>query len=309
VTVLAVDVGGSHASCAAVEDNQVLASDSFSIPDSRRFRDVLPALAGLLHKLMSDVGKCRGLAFSFCGIVDPESGRILSTPKGKYDDAKELDLAAWSAREFDLPFAIENDARMALLGEWHAGAARGCDDLVMVTLGTGVGGAAMISGRLLRGRHLQAGCMGGHLPAKFDGRPCVCGAIGCVEAEASGWALPEICRTWPGFEGSLLADSPALTFVTLFAKAREGDRVASEIRDQCLQVWGAGLVGLVHAYDPEMIVVGGAVMGSADQILPALRERVATYSWTPWGTVKVVPASLGNRAALLGAIPLLARKC
>ena len=70
------------------------------------------------------------------------------------------------------------------------GAARGCDNVVMITLGTGIGGAAMIEGKLLRGKHAQAGCLGGHLPAKVGGRACTCGAIGCLEAEASGWALP-----------------------------------------------------------------------------------------------------------------------
>jgi glucokinase len=198
---------------------------------------------------------------------------------------------------------------MALLGEWYGGAAQGCDDVVMVTLGTGVGGAAMIGGRLLRGRHLQAGCMGGHIPARFDGRTCTCGAIGCVEAEASGWALPAICREWPGFAASALSASKTLNFAALFEAARAQDRVAREIRDRCLQVWGAGLVGLVHAYDPEMIVVGGAVMGSAGEIIPALSERVANHSCSPWGTVAGVPARLANHAALLGAVPLLTGQC
>lgn len=117
----------------------------------------------------------------FSGIVDAFSGRIFATPKGKYDDACTLDLPAWSQECFGLPLRIENDARMALLGERHASAAQGFDDVVMVTLGTGVGGAAMMQGRLVRGKHFQGGCLGGHLPARFDGRECICGNIGCVE--------------------------------------------------------------------------------------------------------------------------------
>ncbi len=78
---------------------------------------------------------------------------------------------------------------MALLGERYAGAGRGFDDIVMTTLGTGIGGAAMIGGKLLRGKHAQAGCLGGHIPVKFGGRQCTCGAIGCAEAEASGWSF------------------------------------------------------------------------------------------------------------------------
>jgi len=87
---------------------------------------------------------------------------------------------------------------MALLGERHAGAAAGCDDVVMVTLGTGVGGAAMIGGRLLRGRHFQAGCLGGHLPVRFDGRRCICGAVGCVETEASDGRCRRFAVPGPG---------------------------------------------------------------------------------------------------------------
>src|SRR5258708_8730344 len=89
---------------------------------------------------------------------------------------------------------MENDARMALLGEHAAGAAQNCMDVVIVMLGTGVGSAVMIHGVLLRGAHFQAGCLGGHIPARFHGRLCICGAIGCVEAEASTWALDAIPR-------------------------------------------------------------------------------------------------------------------
>ena len=94
----------------------------------------------------------------------------------------------------------------------------------MMTLGTGVGGAAMIGGRLLRGKHFQAGVLGGHLVADFEGRPCTCGGIGCVEAESSSWALPEICRATPGFEGSTLARRERLDFEALFACAARGRR-------------------------------------------------------------------------------------
>ena len=307
--VLAVDIGGSHATCALVRGGEILAWEHIDIADARRLQPVLGGIAGSVNRLRTDAHECRGIAFSFPGIVDPITARVLSTPKDKFADSRDLDLRGWCAHEFGLPCAIENDARMALLGERHAGAAAGCDDVVMVTLGTGVGGAAMIGGRLLRGRHFQAGCLGGHLPVRFDGRRCICGAVGCVETEASGWALPEICRTWPGFEDSTLARSPACNFAVLFAAAAGGDPVALEIRRHCLRVWGVGLVGMIHAYDPELIVMGGAVMGSAEQILPALREHVATEAWTPWGTVRVAAAALGNHAALLGAIPLLDGIC
>jgi glucokinase len=175
----------------------------------------------------------------------------------------------------------------------------------MITLGTGIGGAAMIEGKLLRGKHAQAGCLGGHLPAKVGGRSCTCGAIGCLEAEASGWSLPFLANEWTGFSASKLAGQDNIDFKLLFELAAAGDRVAVEVLDYCLKVWATGAVGLIHAYDPERIVIGGGVMRSAAVILPYIQAYVKQHAWTPWGKVEVVTAQLGNDAGLFGAIPLL----
>jgi glucokinase len=305
---LAVDLGGSHAACALVDEDRVLARRSVPLESARGLAGALPLLATALLSAASDAGArpsdCAGLALGFCGLVDPVAGRVLST-NAKYDDAPSLDLAAWSRETLGLPLRIENDARLALLGERSAGAARGFDDVVMMTLGTGVGGVAMVEGRLLRGKHFQAGVLGGHLVAAFDGRRCSCGARGCVEAEASTWALPEIARAWPGFAGSALARAARLDFEAVFAGAEEGDAVATAVRDRCLDVWSAGAVAMVHAWDPEVVVVGGGVMRRKDEVLPALRARVRDEAWTPWGKVDVRAAALGEDAALLGAVPLL----
>lgn len=247
---------------------------------------------------------CEGLALGFCGLADARIGRVVSTNK-KYEDAPSIDFDTWCRQEFGLRFAIENDARMALLGERHAGAARGCDNVVMITLGTGIGGAAMIEGKLLRGKHAQAGCLGGHLPAKVGGRPCTCGAIGCLEAEASGWSLPFLASEWQGFSASKLAEQNNMDFKMLFELADAGDRVAVEVLEYCLKVWATGAVGLIHAYDPERIVMGGGVMRSAAVILPYIQAYVKQHAWTPWGKVEIVAAQLGNDAGLFGAIPLL----
>ena len=306
---LAVDLGGSHAACAVVEDRTLLACEEVLLDSGAGLRIALPhigeALASAMARAGTRAGDCAGLAFSFCGLVDGRRNRVVSA-NGKYPDAPEMSLAGWCGQRFGIPFRMENDARMALLGEWFAGAARGHDEVVMVTLGTGVGGAAMLGGRLLRGKHFQAGCLGGHLPAVFDGRPCTCGALGCVEAEASTWSMPEVCRAAPGFDASALAAEPAITFEVLLRHARAGDAVASAVRDRCLAVWGAGAVGLIHAYDPEVMVYGGGIMKGAGDILPFLQDYVNRHAWTPWGKVQLRSAALGNRAALLGAIPLLA---
>jgi len=308
VKALAVDLGGTHATLAVLEGARILASEELSLDRMHGLGPVLPQFAMTFRALVAkcDLGmhELSGLAFSFCGLADSATGRILSTNQ-KYDDACALDLPAWCQKEFGIRFKVENDARMALLGEWYAGAGRGVEDIVMMTLGTGIGGAAMMNGRLVRGKHVQGGCLGGHLPVLFTGRKCTCGAIGCTEAEASGWALPMIVQEWPGFEKSALAAEKEITFRAVFELANAGDAVAVGVRDRCIRVWAAGAVGLVHAYDPEVIIIGGGVMKSADVIIPAVQDYVAKHSWTPWGTVKVKAAELGNHAGLFGAVPLL----
>jgi glucokinase len=93
-------------------------------------------------------------------------------------------------------------------------------------------------------------------------------------------------------------------FKELFEEAAVGDKVAVAIRDRCLNVWAATAVGLVHAYDPEMILIGGGVMKSAEVIIPHIKSYVHKYAWTPWGKVQVRAAELGNNAVLMGAVPL-----
>lgn len=308
---VSIDLGGSHATVALVSGDQLLATREVPMDAQHDLRPSLAIFTAVIRELLEKTSlsleQCSGVALGFCGLADARIGRVVSTNK-KYEDAPDIDFIAWSAREFGLPFAIENDARMALLGERHTGAARGIDNVVMITLGTGIGGAAMIEGKLLRGRHAQAGCLGGHLPAKVGGRLCTCGAIGCLEAEASGWSLPFVAREWNGFDGSRLAKAEAINFRNLFELAEQEDRVSREVRDFCLNVWATGAVGLIHAYDPEAIVIGGGVMRSANVILHYIQDFVNRHAWTPWGKVKILAAQLGNHAGLFGAEPLLSGK-
>jgi glucokinase len=305
---LSVDIGGTHIGCAVVRDREILAFSSLESEGSESLASLLASIAEtmrcLLAEAQSGAAECQGVAIGFPGIVDARTGRIFSTLK-KYEDAVHLDLPGWSRETFGVPLRIENDARMALLGEQYAGAAQGVHDVVMMTLGTGIGGAAMILGKLLRGAHSQAACLGGHLPVDFRGRPCSCGNIGCAEAEAAGWSLPGVVRGWPGLESSSLLQAPRLDFRTIFAAAAQGDRVAVEVRQRCLEVWAANAVALIHAYDPEMVVMGGGVMQSGAAILPYVQEYVARHAWAAWGKPQVRSAVLGEKAGLLGAVPLL----
>lgn len=302
---LAIDLGGSHVACAAVAGDHLLETLSIEADSKGRLASLLPKLTEALRALTERHGNnFVGIAFGFCGLVDGRTGRVVSTNL-KYSDAIEIDLAAWARQEFGLPLILENDARLALLGERHSGAAQGSDDVVMMTLGTGIGTAVVIGGRLLRGKHFQAGCLGGHFTVVPRGRFCSCGARGCFEAEASTYALPNVCRTWPGFQNSDLAKESKLDFAAVFHCANEGDQVSREIRERSVDIWSACALSLVHAYDPELLVVGGGVMRSDYPILALIRKHVESSAWTPWGKVRVEAATLGSNAALMGAVPLL----
>lgn len=307
---LSLDMGGTHIGCAVVLDRKIITSATLPSAGATSLAPLLPSLEVTLRRLLADArieSAPSGLAIGFPGIVDMRIRRILSTLK-KYEDAMHLDLQAWSLQSFGVPLCIENDARMALLGEQYAGVAQNTRDVVMMTLGTGIGGAAMIEGKLLRGAHGQAACLGGHLPVDFRGRPCSCGNVGCAEAQASGWSLPGIARDWPGFQNSALATAVKLDFRELFSAADGGDRVAIELRERCLAVWASIAVALIHAYDPEVVVIGGGVMGDAAAILPYIQEHVTKHAWTSWGKPQVRTSALGNNAALLGAVPLLSEE-
>ena len=162
-----------------------------------------------------------------------------------------------------------------------------------------------MNGRPLLGIHGQAGVLGGHFQVRAHGRRCSCGGEGCAEAEASGFALPAVCREWPGFGESLLADAD-LNFRSLFEASAAGDSVALAIREHCLTIWGMMTVSAVHAFDPQLVVFGGGAMGAGDQILRFLQEYVNRNTWTHWGKPRVVAAQLGSHAAALGVPALFA---
>lgn len=305
---LSLDMGGTHVGCGVVRDKELLISDSLAIQDGQPLISLLPSIEKKLRALLAacgeDASACAGLTIGFPGIVDARTMTILSTLK-KYEDVKESNLIAWSRDVFGLPLRIENDARMALLGESFAGCVQDTRSVVMMTLGTGIGGAAMIEGNLLRGLHAHAGCLGGHMPVDFHGRLCSCGNIGCAEAEAAGWSLPGIVRDHPKFAGSVLSKVEQIDFRALFDAADQGDVVAMDIRQRCLEVWSACAIALIHAYDPEVVVIGGGVMHRAEIIVPFVQGRVDKHAWAAWGKPQVRAAKLGENAGLLGAIPLL----
>lgn len=305
---IALDLGGTRLKLSLVDDEKIIAetilpaySQNGLLP---RLKSVEKAVALMLDETNIAVDELTGVGVSIPGIVDTNRMRVLSINK-KFDDVPGFDFNAWSQRVWGIPTYIENDARAALIGEWQYGAGQHCDNLVLVTLGTGIGGAAMIEGKLLHGKHFQAGCLGGHFTINMHGSICTCGNVGCVESEASTWSLPGLFKAHPQFVHSKAATAELLDFETLFTLAEEGDETAMDVMRHCLDAWSAGIVTMIHAYDPEKVIIGGGVMKSKKIILPYIREKVAQYAWTPWGTVQIEAASFTDQAGMLGIAYLL----
>lgn len=308
LTALAIDLGGSHAACALVRDGGIVASKSIPAEGRKGLAGLLPAinetLSGLMQEAKIDRAQCSAVVLSFPGIAVARQRRVVAT-NAKFDDAPGLDLAGWFEGAFGVPFLIENDARLALLGEASFGAARGAEDAVMITLGTGIGGAAMIGGKLVESKHGLAGTIGGHLPLSMYGRQCTCGNIGCAESEGSTFFLPVVYREKAiGGEG-MLSGREAIGFADLFAAVEAGDKPAIAALEHCIRAWAVLAVGLIHMYDPEVVVFGGSVMKREAEILPKLQQYVKDHAWTPGRTVPLRSAVLGSNAALLGALPLV----
>jgi glucokinase len=306
---LAADVGGTRIKLAVLRQGVVVARRIEAARAESRWETRLAGLAkswrDLCREAAVDERAITGLAMGFPAVVDARCGRIVDE-WGKFPGCAGFDFAGWARQHFNRPAAIENDARVALLGEWRHGAGRGCDDLVMVTLGTGIGVGVAMQGRVLRGAHGQAGTLGGHFTVHYGGRRCACGNVGCAEAEASTTVLRDVAVPRSDFSRSALALEPVLDYAAVFRHAAAGDTCARALREHSLAVWGAAIVNLIHAYDPARVIVGGGIMRSGGDILCWLREHVRRHAHTPWGPVELVAGQLGDDAALLGCGILLA---
>lgn len=305
---LTADLGGTDIKLGLVQDGEIAARQTLPAEAGDGLRRRLPvlrdALIGLCRAQGLTPGGCAGLGMAVPCIVDSRQGRVLSVPNGKYDDAATVDLVAWARQELGLPLKLENDAHAALLGEWKHGAGEGCDNLVMITLGTGIGCSVMVEGYALRGCNYRAGLLGGHIVMTPGGRACIHPGGGCVEAEVGTWALPAAARSTPGYDSSELRHCETVEYKAIFSLAAEGDAAAILLAQRAIQYWGAMLVSLVHLFDPQRVILGGGIMRSADAILPGLCDFVAANSWSAGSPVEIVRARCLTDAALLGCAVL-----
>jgi glucokinase len=215
------------------------------------------------------------------------------------------------AERLDLPVTVDNDANVAMLAEHHSGAARGAAHAVMLTIGTGIGGASVVGGRLVRGAHGTAGEWG-HIVVDLDGPPCPgnCPSRGCLEAVASGTALAvEGERAAAADRTSQLAREAAegrvITGALVTELAHDGDAAARGAVEVVGRRLGIGLASIANALDPEVIVVGGGVIAAGELLLGPAREELAARALPPVAaSVRVEPARYGAESGMLGAAVL-----
>jgi len=309
MTVLACDLGGTRTKLGLVENGRLLTCEVLSSHSDQSYLPALDRIADAFERMCASAGitprQCRGIGMGFPALIDSTSGQILNE-YGRFADAPHVNTQAWATARFGLPVALENDARLALLGEWSCGAARGSNDVGIVTLGTGIGSGVMSGGRLLRGPHFQAGNLCGHMIIRPGGRRCVCGARGCVEAETGSVGLAARIRESGEFGASMLAHEPELNYATVFRCAAGGDALANTLVNHSCEAWGAMCVNMIQAFDLERIVIGGGLMASADMILPRIRTFVDENVHAPWGRVAIGAAEHPDHMALLGCEALLA---
>lgn len=307
VVAIGVDVGGTHLRVATVDrGGRVVARESTRRPAGETpvaFGDgLVEALREQVADLPSDVPVGVGIA----GVVGP-GGRMIYGPNLPVEG---LDLQDRLCESLQRPVTVVNDATAACLAESRAGAAAGCADVVLLTLGTGVGGGAVVGGRLLRGASGGAGEFG-HLVVADGGRPCPCGNHGCLEAYASGRAIGEIAseQLAAGRTSRALAGAARLDASAVSRAAEDGDPLAREVLEETGRWLGVGLASLVNAFDPAVLVIGGgAGQALGDQLFPtataAMGSRVLGHRGRTLPEVRL--AELGDDAGVVGAALLAA---
>jgi glucokinase len=306
---IGIDIGGTKVAGGVVDTHgQVRALTRADTPahDVTRTRGVIIDMIRELAAAHSVTAVGIGAA----GWIDADRDTIRFAPHLAWRDEPLRDHVAAGV---ELPVVVENDANAAAWAEYTFGAGADVDDsMVLVALGTGIGGGLVIGGRLVRGAHGFAG-EPGHQVAVPDGVPCTCGRLGCLEQYASGAALVRYARAGaaanPGAAASLLelaGGGEQITGPLVATAARAGDKVARDAFDQVGRWLGIGLADLVHVLDPQLLVVGGGVAEAGELLLAPARESYR-QALAARGRLPVAPvraARLGNVAGVVGAADL-----
>ena len=295
--VLALDIGGTKLAAGVVDTaGRVRSFAVASTLADEGPENGLERLFALGRKVVEE----SGVAWPAIGAVGIGAGGPLDAVRGVLIAPPHLPgwvdvpLTQRAEAAFGLPAALENDATAAAAGEHRFGAGAGTRHMVYLTISTGVGGGTVIDGRLYRGAGGNGGELG-HVTVDCDGRPCKgCGRRGCLEAYVSGTSIAERARE-AGMDGAVAAD--------VAAAAKAGDPVATMVWDETIDALACGLTSIVNLFEPELVVLGGGVVsGTGEQLLGPVRERVQADAMPPSAAgVRIEAAALGERVGVVGA--------
>jgi glucokinase len=285
LVVVGVDVGGTKIAGAVVaRDSSVRAS--MTLPTPLAGPDLLDAIVATVEHLRREAGEeVAAVGVGIPSLIDSRTGIVQMTVNV---DLAQVDVRGILGRRLDVPVCVDNDGNLAALSEHRVGAARDVGDIVLVAVGTGVGGGIIVDGGILRGGS-GTGAEVGHMVVQADGPRCQrnCPNRGCLETMASGTAIARD------------AGRPAAEVV---ARARSGDRDALGVLERAGRYLGVGLANLANIFNPDAFVIGGGVAVSAGRLmLDPAEEEYRSRALPPNATAPVLPAQLGPGAGMIGA--------
>ncbi len=307
-----IDLGGTFIKCGIVDSEGRLLKKS-SVPTSGSYSDIAKAMADLAVSLAGELDvKLSGIGIGAPGTVDGKNGVILYSNNLHWNN---VSLVSDIEKISGVPVAITNDANAAALGEYAFGAGKIYDNIIFITLGTGVGGGIIIDGKIYEGLG-GAGAELGHMVISVGGEPCSCGRRGCLEAYASASALVRQAQKYmQEHKESLMnelceGDPERMNGKVFFSAVKAKDAGACEVYDKYLDNLASGLVNFANIFRPDAIIIGGGISAEGKNLTDPLNERMEKeiYGGNDYAKVKLLTSDLANDAGLFGAAKLVMDK-
>jgi glucokinase len=302
---IGIDLGGTNIKYGIVDrDGNILYESMMptgSDPVNPRVLDNLKkTIAEMRHIASSNGLKIEGIGIGAPGIIDEG---IVTACAGNLPEMEGMPLGRLLEEYAQIPVVVDNDANLMGLAETRFGAAKGMIDTVFLTIGTGVGGALVLNGKLYSG-HRNRGTEMGHIRVAFPGNPCSCGGTGCLEAHASVTALIEEYK-------QLLTgrESPAGTSVDgkfIVSRFHENEKAAVLAMNRHFEYLASAIAGLINIFSPQQVIIGGGITEAGDFYVHAIRQRALRMAMKETSVhTRIEPALLGNKAGFLGAAALV----
>ena len=307
ILLIGLDIGGTQIKGACVDESgSVVQTGRVNTP--RSLNEFRGAVCGLVEALIATHPNIRAVGIGCKGLINPRTSRVEALPGTlHYLEGQVLAEMVAPALPTGTMSVTDNDARVSLAGEMAWGAARECRNALMLTLGTGVGGAILSDGRILRGATGAAGHIG-HLTVDPEGTLCICGNRGCLETVFSARATESQAfgAIHRGMDSRLLAHGSKIpSCAEVFDLARQGDEVAGDIVRKATKMLGAAIAGLAFVLDPEKVILGGQISEAGDVLLEPLREEI-TWRTRPFlrREIGIVRSQLVDPSGVIGAAAL-----